>query len=55
MVYAYPIIGVEGTFYLQGERPHETYHRREKYKLAGATWDGKHWIVTDDQRLSLGD
>lgn len=44
----------DGTYYLDPYTPSDTYHARERIKDAGGRWDGRHWIVTDDQRQALG-
>lgn len=40
----------DGTYYLDGN----TYHARDRIKTAGGSWDGRHWNVTDAQRIALG-
>lgn len=32
----------------------DTYHAKERLRKHGATWNGKHWIVTNEQREALG-
>lgn len=44
----------DGTYYLDPYAPSDTFHAKERIKAAGARWDGRHWIVTEDQRQALG-
>lgn len=44
----------DGTYYLDPYAPSDTYHARDRIKDAGGRWDGRHWIVTDEQRVALG-
>lgn len=54
MIYAYRNVEQPNTYRLQSEKSRETYHRRQAFKDAGATWDGRHWIVDNGQRQALG-
>ena len=53
MIVAYSI-PESNDYRLSSDNSREIYRRKDEIKAAGGRWDGRHWIVTDEQRRSLG-
>jgi len=54
MLQAWPERSTERFFIDTDGSGSSTFSNRDRFKQAGARWDGKRWSVTDEQRIELG-